>query len=230
MKFAVTMSAHVVDANSYDFLKQNYVPFLESLGLVPVLVPNVIADPAAYIAALGVEGLLLTGGGDIDPARYGQANIASHEIAVQRDHTESILLQVAVEQRLPVFCICRGMQMLNVFFGGGLVQDIPAQCPAAIPHKGPAVHPVTISDPAVSELLGTSRFQVNSYHHQGVSRDTVASDLRAFAATDDGIIEGLLHPSLPILGVQWHPERPDSSPDVDRALVGLLVRGAFWTS
>ncbi len=209
MKFAVTMSAHQAGSASYDFLKQTYVPFLESVGVVPVLVPNVIADPAAYMQALGVEGLLLTGGGDIDPARYHQPNSASEDISERRDSTETILLQSAVERRLPVFCICRGLQMLNVFFGGGLVQDIPTQCATAIPHDGPAIHPVTISDPAVAEPLGTSRFQTNSYHHQGISREYLAPDLRVFAATEDGIIEGLIHPTLPIMGVQWHPERPE---------------------
>ncbi|NDJ74679.1 MAG: hypothetical protein GYB65_00350, partial [Chloroflexi bacterium] len=109
-----------------DYMWHDYIPYLQKFGLTPVLVPSAIADPCAYVEQLGVTGLILTGGGDIDPARYGQdPHPATARISPQRDSIEAQLLQHALDCDWPVYGICRGMQFINVFFGGTLVQDIP---------------------------------------------------------------------------------------------------------
>jgi putative glutamine amidotransferase len=213
-----------------NLIGDHYVSFLERLGLVPILVPNTLADPRAYVRAVGAEGIILSGGGDIAPERYGQPNTASEDIAPARDETEYRLLELAVERRLPVFGICRGIQVLNVFFGGGLIQDIPAQLHSPINHDGEGTHPVTIIDPRIERVVEHGELHVNSYHHQGVTADLLAPDLEVFAVSEaDGVVEGVLHRTLPVIGVQWHPERLTPSRESDERLIRQwLERGAFW--
>jgi putative glutamine amidotransferase len=148
-----------------------------------------------------------------------------------RDETETRLLGLAVDRNLPVFGICRGLQFINTFFGGGLVQDIPTEIGAAVDHDNNSTHLVTITDPRVEEKLGTNTITVNSFHHQGVTNDTLAPGLDVFAVSlPDGVIEGVMHRTLPILGVQWHPERVVPSDEFDRRLIRAFLQGHFWES
>ena len=227
MRVAVSMSHN--DAGR-DFIGQHYVSYLEKLGLAPILVPNTLADVHTYVTAVGAEAIVLSGGGDIAPERYGQPNTASEDIAPARDETEYRLLELAVERRLPVFGICRGIQVLNVFFGGGLIQDIPAQLHSPITHDGEATHPVIIVDPHVERVVERGELHVNSYHHQGITADLLAPDLEVFAVSEvDGVIEGVLHRTLPVIGMQWHPERPTPSRESDERLIRRwLEQGTFW--
>lgn len=151
--------------------------------------------------AEGCGGLLLPGGGDLEPWRYGQANTASRSLEPERDEAELALLQYFTERRLPVLGICRGLQVFNVFFGGTLIQDLPGH--GALPH-GDRLHPVETAPSFLLPLCGP-RCQVNSAHHQAVDRP--GSGLRAVQWSGDGVIEGLCHETLPVYGVQWHPER-----------------------
>jgi len=228
MRVAVTMSAEHEDARyPYDFLRHNYIVYLQNLGFVPVLVPNGIQNPEDYLTSLGVEGLVLTGGGDVDPARYGQENTASNEISPMRDETEFRLMQCAVDRHFPVLAICRGMQFMNVFFGGSLIQDIPTQVNAALDHRT-GTHSIHVLDSRIEQALGIRVWDVNTYHHQGVHTTTVAPGLDIFATTEDNIVEGILHPAYPIIGVQWHPERPSPSPEIDLQLIRSFLDKAFW--
>ena len=227
MRLALTLSSEHDATSPYDFLRHGYVPFLEQLGVIPILVPNVIADPCAYAEAVGVQGLVLSGGGDIAPDRYGQANTASLEISTRRDAVEFQLLAWAVERALPVLAICRGLQVINVFFGGQLVQDIPSQIGDGVRHDKNE-HPVRIVDETLARRMGTGCLTVNSHHHQAVTEDCRAPVLDVFALSEpDGVIEGLRHPSLPVLGVQWHPERPGPSREFDLRLFRAFLQGAL---
>jgi putative glutamine amidotransferase len=227
VKIALSMSASQREPWR-DFIWQTYVPFFQFLGFTPVLVPNVVQDVSGYVTAVGIEGLVLTGGGDIDPARYGQPDTHSKAIAPRRDTTEWALLEHAVTQRMPVFAICRGMQMLNVFFGGALVQDIPTQIGTRINHDD-GEHTVTLTDPALAGRLGCDHLAVNTHHHQAVIASTQADALAVFAVSEpDGVVEGLWHSTLPVLGVQWHPERPTPSRDADALLIRAALSGALW--
>jgi putative glutamine amidotransferase len=225
MKLALTLGVEPDATSQYDFLRHGYVPFLEQLGVIPILVPNVIADPCAYVEAVGAQGLVLSGGGDIDPDRYGQANTASLEISTRRDAVEFQLLTWAVERALPVLAICRGIQVINVFFGGQLVQDIPGQIGNGVQHDK-SQHPVQIVDETLAHWIGAGCLTVNSHHHQAVTEDCRAPVLDVFALSEpDGVIEGLRHPSLPVLGVQWHPERPSPSREADLRLFRAFLQG-----
>jgi putative glutamine amidotransferase len=232
MKFAVSISTHPDSAKpeqGFDFVGHAYVPYLQMLDLLPILIPNNLADPRAYVTALGIEGVVLTGGGDIAPGRYGQPNTVSEEITPARDQMEYHLLEWAVDHHRPVLGICRGIQVINVFFGGGLVQDIPTQLRSPINHDGSDPHLIRFTDPRVTGVIGADEIHVNSHHHQGITQDLLATPLEAVAVCSaDGLVEALIHRSEPILGVQWHPERPTPSLDTDRRLFRRFLQGAFW--
>jgi len=182
---------------------------------------RVLDQSAAPREALaGVGGLLLTGGSDVAPARYGEP---PHESVVDvepaRDEFELQLIQLARDAQLPLFAICRGIQVLNVAYGGTLVQDIASYLPGALMHKLEVpphepyalAHDVWIEKDSLLSTLMRERLNdidvcaVNSRHHQAVK--DVAADLVVSATAPDGVIEALEDRSLPFcLGVQWHPE------------------------
>jgi putative glutamine amidotransferase len=212
-----------------DTLKHNYIAYLQSFGITPVMIPNAIQDLVAYIDALDIQGVVLSGGNDVDPAYYGQENNGSESDARVRDQIEMGLLELAVERNMPVLGICRGLQVINVFFGGTLIQDIPTQIEGAYEHDNHQPHPVTITDPGFVRLMEVDHLTVNSSHHQGVTEMILAPDLDIFAMADDQqIIEGLVHPRHRILGTQWHLERPSDPEAACRKLIYGFLKGVFW--
>ena len=158
--------------------------------------------PSGSDSALDVSffsALLLPGGGDWEPWRYGQENTASRNLDPDRDAWELTLLQRFTEARKPVLGICRGMQSVNVFFGGTLLQDIPGHSQIAGEDR---IHPVRTAPGPLADLALS---RVNSAHHQAADR--IGSGLRVVQWAEDGVPEALIHEILPVWGVQWHPER-----------------------
>jgi putative glutamine amidotransferase len=175
-----------------------------------------LADPPDAVVGR-VDGVLLTGGGDIDPALYGALAHLSHVAAEPgRDTFEIALVRAALAADLPVLAICRGMQVLNVAFGGDLVQDIPTEVNGALHHdvrepRYAIAHEVWVT--ATSRLAALMKddledgesCQVNSRHHQAVRH--VGDGLEVVATAPDGVIEAVERPTARFcLGVQWHPE------------------------
>ena len=171
-------------------------------------------------ALAGVDGLLLTGGGDVDPSLYGEPpHPTVAEVEPARDAFEIGLITAARRRDLPIFGICRGVQILNVAAGGTLVQDIPSQVPGAIndalsvPQHQPYAlgHEVWVEKDSLlaklraDRLVGSDTCEVNSRHHQAVK--TVAPGFRVSATAPDGVIEAIEDPAARFcLGVEWHPE------------------------
>ena len=149
----------------------------------------------------GCGGLLLPGGGDVEPWRYGRGNTASRGLEPERDTAELMLLERFIAAGKPVLGICRGIQIINVFFGGTLCQDLP--CHAATDGKDRFHTVYTVRSPLLPVCGPVCR--VNSAHHQAV--DALGRGLRAIQWAEDGTVEALCHDCLPIWGVQWHPER-----------------------
>ena len=147
----------------------------------------------------GCDALVLPGGGDLQPWRYGQRNTASRGMEPERDAAEWELLRRFSGR--PVLGICRGMQVINVFYGGTLHQDLPGHSAIGGHDR---FHPVKLLPGVFKGSCGGCR-AVNSAHHQGV--DQLGQGLCAAAWAEDGVIEAIVHARLPVWGVQWHPER-----------------------
>jgi putative glutamine amidotransferase len=202
-----------------------YVRALEAAGLVPLVVPPLNAVRAER-ALDAVSGLVLTGGEDVAPWRYGESpHRAIGTVNEARDAWELALIAAAHDRGLPTLAICRGIQVLNVALGGTLVQDIASQCPTALPHapgegRATRVHEIAV-EPAsrLAEVLEAGHLTVNSAHHQSIAR--IADGLRVTARAPDGIIEGAewVADDWWALGVQWHPEELIETPESwDRGL------------
>ncbi len=188
-----------------------YLELLDDAGLAAVLIPvhGSAADAAVLLSR--VDGLVLTGGGDVAPARYGAAQAAqTGEVDGRRDDVEIELVRQARLRELPVLAICRGIELLNVALGGTLVQDLPTATPPCPGHMALGswnsdAHAVRIEPGTMlHRLLGPS-VVVNSLHHQAVDRP--APGLRVAARAPDGVIEAVEDPAARfVLGLQWHPE------------------------
>ena len=197
-----------------NYLRQSYAQSVYAAGGTPVLLP--IIPEAAYVEALAdsLDGIVITGNnGDVDPARFGQApHLSLGPIFPERDETDFLLLAAAESRSLPVLGICFGMQILNVFRGGTLLQDLPSQVENVIQHQQQGTferfsHSVQIDrESLLAKLAGGATARVNSFHHQAV--DELGRDLRAIAWAADGVIEALVgtRPEQFVLAVQWHPE------------------------
>lgn len=173
------------------------------------------AGTARYLPApdLSCDGLLLTGGDDVDPALFGRENRGSRGIDRARDEAELALLDAFCGRRKPVFAICRGHQVVNVWLGGGLIQDLGSLTPFHQREEGDQVHLIQAEKGSLLHRLYGPVFPVNSSHHQGLER--LGRGLRASAWAEDGTVEAVEHESLPILSVQFHPERMAGPDTVD---------------
>jgi gamma-glutamyl-gamma-aminobutyrate hydrolase PuuD len=183
-------------------------PYAEALrrsGVEPVLI-----SPGEPRALAGLQGLLLSGGTDLNPARYGETPHPGNEAPDDaRDEMETALLAEALAADLPVLAICRGMQLFNVAHGGTLIQHLDNSAAHVVRDRDPAlpVHPILIEpDTRLAAILGEGAYAVNSRHHQAVDR--VGAGLRVTArSTPDGVIEALERGDRRFaLAVQWHPE------------------------
>ncbi len=197
-----------------------YAEGVERHGGSAILVDG-SASPAERAAAFAaMDGLLFSGGADIDPARYGAPNVGSVDIEPERDELEAAAWATAEERGLPVLGICRGFQAINVFAGGTLLQDVGGHAGPGW-SAGPArIHPLRLADsgrlPALVARDGVSEVPVNTYHHQAVRGTDLAPGLVAtgWAASEAGeLIEAFERPgSRFVVGVQCHPERTESTP------------------
>jgi putative glutamine amidotransferase len=217
---------------SLDGLLDNIVQAVERAGGLPVLIPPVASETTLRGLFERVDGVLLSGGDDLDPLYYGGAtNVSVGVDDAARDRLEISLSRWAVERAKPCLGICRGMQVLNVALGGTLYTDI-SQHPGARRHTYyPGLpfdlrpHEVQIAeDSTLAQIIGSPVLMVNSLHHQACK--TVAASLHATACAPDGIVEAIEAPGHPFaLAVQWHPEALPDAPEM-RALFEALVRAS----
>ena len=193
-------------------LNDAYAQAIAQAGLVPLVVPPLDAAMAPSVLD-AVQGLVLTGGEDVDPAEYGEARNPSTQAAHgARDKCEIALVRLARDRSVPTLAICRGIQVANVALGGTLVQDIRDCRPGAIAHdrareRAARVHDVTVvAGTRLAAAVGATSLRVNSSHHQSVER--VADGLTVSASAPDGIVEGVewTRDDWWMVGVQWHPE------------------------
>ena len=206
-KAIVVGIADVCATNALSQVKTDYADAVYAAGAVPYLLPA--TTNAEAIAALvdRIDMLLLPGGVDVEPSRYGETNRMNIcKVNVRRDAWEFALLDEVVRRRLPVLGICRGCQLLNVKFGGTLWQDVPSELTGAKQHRIPGEHAIAVVEGScMSRLVGASNCSVNSRHHQAVKR--LADGFKVVATSGDGVVEAIEGVDYPAVGVQFHPER-----------------------
>ena len=211
-----------------------YALAVAQAGGIPLFIPPTpqLADDDAAIETLcaRLDGLLLSGGADVDPARYGEATATwCGEVEPERDALELALTVRALAINLPILGICRGMQVLNVACGGNLHQDIAAEQPEAQRHpwsnypRDYRAHGIRLAPGSrLAAILGVERHEVNSLHHQAVARPGAGVEVTAWA--DDGIAEAMELPDQPFaLAVQYHPEELAASDPLSRQLFAAFI-------
>lgn len=201
------------EQNDRIFLNREYLETIRHFGGMPVVIPAEAGQEEQEYLLSQCDGLLLTGGDDIDPSLYGERllNDTVHP-APERDVGEPRLCRMATERQMPILGICRGMQILNVYFGGTLYQDIPAQLPETVGHSMEQPYDrichdclVTPGSP-LAAWTGRGCIGVNSLHHQAVK--DVAPGLAVMGRCSDGVVEAIWKPEARFLcAVQWHPEK-----------------------
>lgn len=191
---------------------ESYAAALRLCGAEPVFSRDIALSD-------GCDSLLLPGGGDIHPRYYGQKPVDCRDLDGERDAAEWALMERFTKNGRPILGICRGMQVLNVFFGGTLRQHIEGH--SALPDGTERLHLVRTAEGSAFSCWWGDSCTVNSAHHQAVDR--LAPCLRPLMKSGDGVVEAFAHGALPVLGVEWHPERQlgESRPagTVDGALV-----------
>jgi putative glutamine amidotransferase len=210
---------------------QAYVHAVARAGAAPVLIPLLEDSALLRVLYQRLDGLLLPGGVDVDPAHYGEEiHEKCGEISPLRDQVELALIRWAVQDGKPMLAICRGIQVLNVALGGSLIQDIGACRPAAGEHDWGSRHPrdhiahLANIRPGtrLAGLTGTASLPVNSMHHQAL--EDVAPGLTVSATAPDGIVEAVEMEGHPFcLAVQWHPEELAAHDPRAQALFDALV-------
>ena len=196
--------------SGHTILPETYTNAVAAAGGVPVVLATV-NDPAAARSIMEkLDGLLLSGGEDVNPAWYGEEVLNSTvECDPVRDRSDSLLLAAALQAGKPVLAICRGSQLANVFLGGSLYQDIPTQLPENMGHGGTEHYVGLEPGSFLSRIYGTDSLMVNSFHHQCVK--DLGRGVKVTARSSDGIVEAWEAPG--ITAVQFHPEKmlPDNS-------------------
>jgi putative glutamine amidotransferase len=236
-RIVVTLAAAADHADPEYARRRNglYLEAVRRHGGEPVAVDA--RTPASEVAAAlaDMDGLLLTGGADIDPARYGRPNQGSVEISRERDELEARAFAAAEATGAPVLGICRGLQAINVFSGGTLLQHVEGHQAAGWSKGSPATHPMDlVAGTRLASVLdpeGSSEpLVVNAFHHQGIRADDLAPGLLAAGWADSSagpLVEGLEAPGDRfVVGVQCHPERTDSTPAAFERLFAAFVAAA----
>jgi putative glutamine amidotransferase len=230
----ITTSVTIRAAPERAYVNAAYIRAVQEAGGIPLLLAPHFTPEVQTALWQRLDGLVLTGGGDIEPARFGEAPHASvDDVSAARDDLELGLTRRAVAEALPLFAICRGIQVLNVALGGTLVQDLPSEWPNALSHgqtapRHEATHAVKVMGEGtrLGRVLGALELEVNSMHHQAIKR--LGEGLRDVAWAPDGVVEGVEMPGDDrfVLGVQWHPEELVAHDQAARNLFAAIVDAA----
>lgn len=208
---------------------EHYVAAIRRVGgRADLVLPGDDRSPSELLGS--VDALMLVGGGDVEPSRYGQRPSETvYGVEPDRDAIEIDLLLEAVDRGTPTLCICRGMQVMNVAFGGSLIQDLPTDGRFQ-PHGAPGgedalSHDVKLANGSVvADAAGSDLIVCPSHHHQGVDR--LGSELLAVGWSEDGLVEAIQHERAWIVGVQWHPEETAETDAAQQGLFDALVAQA----
>lgn len=189
-------------------ISQDWLIFLKKANAFPILIPNILSDIKSFLNGMKIDGFILSGGDNMgdDP---------------ERDETEKTIIEFAISNKIPILGVCRGMQVLNSYFGGAVTVNKDKS------HVGKN-HVVELTNDKLSKLLKKDSLDVNSFHNNIIKKEILGKNLETFAITrDDRTVEGYFHSKLPIMGVMWHPER-DSDFKSEIALLDILENKSLW--
>lgn len=207
----IGISSRVVEEKDYtekrDAISQDWTTFLDGMDILPVFIPNTLSNLSSFLENMKLDGIILSGGD----------NIGDHP---ERDKTEKEIISFGIKNEIPIFGVCRGMQVVNKYFGGKIVRIVNSE------HVGKP-HKITFTNKVFSPVLQTSSVEVNSYHHNVITNEGLGTDLVPFALSADDTIEGFYHRLLPIEGVMWHPER-DQNRYNKIILTKFFQEKVFW--
>ncbi|GAB7386891.1 gamma-glutamyl-gamma-aminobutyrate hydrolase family protein [Bacillaceae bacterium] len=210
-------------------LHGNNTESLLRAGALPFIIPYTTDETVVEEICERVDGLLLTGGEDIDPAWFGEEPCPGlGTVTPQRDWLEIHLVRACLRREKPIFAICRGCQILNVACGGTMYQDLFSQRSDLLQHmqrspRSHLTHAVKVTEGSLlQQITGVSEFKVNSFHHQAIKRP--APGFRIAAMARDGVVEAVESPRHSfVLGVQWHPENTAQTDAISRRLFRAFV-------
>lgn len=206
----------------------DYLKLIERNGGIPLILPLTDNKGTLFPFLSICDGFLFTGGQDIVPSMYGEEKLAACGAQSQiRDEMERFFMKEVIARDKPLLAICRGVQLLNVIYGGTLYQDLPSEYETSLVHQmkppyNQNQHKVElVNDSLLQQILKRDKLGVNSYHHQAIKE--IGEGLEVTAVSTDGLIEGVSLPSAKfVLGVQWHPEFFDASSPENRALMAAF--------
>ena len=218
----VGVSLRTVENTGYkesrDAISHDWIRLLSKYQVTPLLIPNVLTNLQELLDEFQFSALLLSNGNNIGPINDNEKHLDIIDVSADRDKTEHEIIEFAVKNRIPILGVCRGMQIINTHFGGELVRDLSEIGLNPDTHVAKD-HETTFTDSKFRDKIGTAGAVTNSYHRNAVTLSTLSKQLCPFALAGDNIVEGLYHPDLPIIGIQWHIERSNPAAEIDETLI-----------
>ena len=215
----IGLTMRITENTSYveyrDSISHDWINYLSNYGISPILLPNYSADIQSFMASISLSGIIISGGDSIidNPTNH------TENIYHQRDISELSILENGIRMGLPILGTCRGLQIINKFFKGAITSNIRK----SKDHPVASNHNINILTNPIIPEFSDSEVSVNSYHDDGICMDDLSKCLKPFATWENTLVEGFYHPNLPILGIQWHPERTTSSNGLDEALFNYWI-------
>jgi len=197
-----------------DSISHDWIDLLNAMNYEPILIPNQAKNIESLIGSFALDGIILTGGNTVAPKLIGHPDWEVTDIAPDRDSLEFSLLKHASASRIPVLGVCRGMQIINAYFKGTLTKV------DSVKHVAKS-HKIRVEGKPWVDILGLQT-KVNSFHNYGITQKDLSSDLKPFALDNDGLVEGAAHKDFPIVGIQWHPERPQPAHVADKEIIEFV--------
>jgi putative glutamine amidotransferase len=210
-KIRLGISLRIVEETNYeekrDALSHDWLTLIENLNAFPILIPNNLKNLDEFLLNSNLDGLILSGGD----------NIGKNP---ERDRSENTIIGFGLKQKIPIFGVCRGMQIINNYFGGSININ------STIDHVKNS-HNVQIINSKFSDIIGKLSLKVNSYHNNTITTEILGKNLDPFAISgSDRTVEGFFHTELPIVGVMWHPER--SNAENSELILRNTYDNNFW--
>lgn len=191
-----------------DAISHDWVKFLSISNIFPIFIPNNLKDIEHFIKTMNLDGIILSGGDNKGDD-------------FERDNTEKEIIELAIKNKIPLLGVCRGMQVLNDFFGGS--HSISNDSNHIAKH-----HEIELIGIAPEKLFNSKKFEVNSFHNNLIKKTSLGNDLQEFAVSEnDNTIEGFYHKNFPIMGIMWHPEREENYQN-ELKIMKCFYEKLFW--